>query len=106
MYSSILFLIYITLVILRKTEENKSDMTQVIREIAIENAPKKRITGDIVFLVRAYNEEEVIATTLQTILDAGYANILLVNDGSVDQTDGIINLFREKIIYLRHYKNR
>jgi hypothetical protein len=53
-------LIYFSLLLLRKTEENKSDLTKIVREIAIENSSKTLINGEYVFVIPAYNEEKVI----------------------------------------------
>jgi glycosyltransferase involved in cell wall biosynthesis len=40
--------------------------------------------------VRVYNEKEVILDVLQEIIDAGYKNILVVNDGSTDGSREIL----------------
>jgi len=40
------------------------------------------------------------------VLDAGYKNIIIVDDGSEDTTEQVLHSFREQIVVLRHYKNR
>ena len=59
-YVSIIFLIYFVLLLLRKVEQNSSDLTKFIREIAINNSSQKIFEGKRVILIRAYNEEKVV----------------------------------------------
>ncbi|MDD3793702.1 MAG: DUF2304 family protein [Candidatus Gracilibacteria bacterium] len=105
-YGAIVFLIYFVLLLLSKHTENKESITKLIREIAIENSNKKTITGDEVFLIPCYNESKVIKKTIENIIDSGYKNILVVNDGSKDNSREILNSFQDKIILLNHLKNR
>lgn len=106
-YLSIIFLIYFVLLLLRKLEHNKSDITTLIREIAIQNAGKTTFhKQEEIFVIPAYNEWEVIQTTIQTVLDAGYKNIIVVNDGSKDNSREILEKLGNEIISLHHYKNR
>lgn len=80
----------------------------MVREIALQNAPKEYsfFPGQEIFVIPAYNEAEIIDQTLQDILDAGYKNIIVINDGSSDTTQKKLESFGEKILVLRHYKNR
>jgi hypothetical protein len=39
-YTSIIFLFYFVLLLLRKTEANREELTRLIRELAISNAKK------------------------------------------------------------------
>lgn len=108
-YSSIIFLVYFVLLLLRKTEENSEELTQLIREIAIQNSPKKIISWKEVFVIPSYNEWEVLISTIKNILEHGYENILVVNDWSKDNTEQLINKNfsdNKKIMVLNHYKNR
>ena len=106
-YMSIIFLIYFVLLLLRKLEENKTSITDLIREIALQNATKTELSmQQEIFVIPAYNEAEVLAETLQTVLDEGYENIIVINDGSRDNTRNILATFWDKIISLHHYKNR
>ncbi|NUJ98134.1 DUF2304 family protein [Candidatus Gracilibacteria bacterium] len=105
-YSSIIFLIYFSLLLLRKTEENRSDLTKIVREIAIENSPKTLINGEYVFVVPAYNEEKVIYEGINKIIERGYENIIVINDGSTDRTKFELEKFGNKLIVLNHFKNR
>lgn len=105
-YASIIFLMYFSVLLLNKVEKNKEDITSLVREVALMNAPKKNITGEICFLVRVYNEEKVVKNTLEMILQKWYKNILVVNDGSSDHSRNILEAFWDKIILINHYKNR
>ena len=105
-YVSIIFLIYFVLLLLRKLEWNKEDITKLIREIAIQNTWERTFDASEIFIIPAYNEWEVLTTTIQKVLDAWYTNILVVNDGSGDDSRNILTEFWEKIVVLHHYKNR
>lgn len=106
-YVSIIFLIYFVLLLLRKIENNRSDITNFIREIAIHNSDKKIIKWKEVILMRAYNEGKIIKKTIQELLDNWFNNILIVNDGSTDYTVSIINnINKGDIILLNHLWNR
>ena len=105
-YASIIFLIYFSLLLLRKVESNKEDITRLVREIAINNSWKNIIEGKEVFVIPAYNEAEVIWETINTILDKWYKNIIVINDWSRDNSLDILSSFWSKIILLNHYKNR
>ena len=59
----------------------------------------------IVVLVPAYNEETVIAQVLRDIVAAGYPDILVVDDGSADQTYEKAQIVAG-VIVLRHFINR
>lgn len=98
-----------TLLLLTKVEGNKHSITKLIREYAIEKSEKKKIIGNEVFLVRVYNEASVLKETLKHILHAGYENILIVDDGSNDDSWNIIQKMKEKypkILSVHHSQNR
>lgn len=63
--------------------------------------------NQIVFLIRAYNESSRIEAVIRGIFDAGFSQILVVDDGSIDDTEKkLAKNFSEKIFYLRHLINR
>lgn len=105
-YVSIIFLIYFVLLLLRKLEENKEDVTKLIREIAIQNAGKKIFDESEIFIIPVYNEWKVLKGTIQEVLDAGFTNIVVIDDGSSDNTRSVLEKFGNKILVLYHYKNR
>lgn len=105
-YASIIFLMYFTLLLLNKHVANQDSLTALIRAIAIDNSKKKILTWKEVFLIRVYNEADVIKWVLQEIFDAWYKNILIVNDGSSDRSREILETLWDKIVLLNHYQNR
>jgi len=108
-YASIIFLVYFALLLLRKTEENWEELTHLIREIAIQNSPKKNLSWKEVFVIPSYNEGEVLISTIKNILDHGYENVLVINDWSKDDTRKLIHKNfsdNKNIVVLTHYKNR
>ena len=105
-YSSIIFLLYFSLLLLSKVESSREDVTKLVREIALQNAQKRKLSGKFVFLIPAYNEGKVLKSTIETVLGAGYKNIVIVNDGSRDNSTEVLDAFGDKIVVLHHYKNR
>lgn len=63
------------------------------------------ISDDICFLIRAYNEATRIGDVIDSIIQAGYKKILVVNDGSKDNTEEIVRKYTN-VIYLEHAQNR
>lgn len=105
-YASIIFLMYFSILLLNKVEQTKEDFTKLIREIAIANSDKKIIDWKIAFVMAAYNEEKVITETIEKLLKNNYTNIIVVNDGSKDNTLWVLEPYKDKIVILTHYKNR
>jgi polyprenyl-phospho-N-acetylgalactosaminyl synthase len=60
--------------------------------------------NNIFIIVPAYNEEKRIGAAIKDLLDHGYANIVVVDDGSADKTFEIAKQF--PIYVLRHKINR
>ncbi|HCX65190.1 MAG TPA: glycosyltransferase family 2 protein [Eubacteriaceae bacterium] len=63
---------------------------------------------DTLIVIPAYNEEKTIGNLLKTIIDAGYndfADILVVNDKSQDQTIRSIVEYEDKVILIKHVFN-
>lgn len=105
-YLSIIFLLYFVLLLLRKIEYGRSDITRLVRELAINNSWKKELWKKEVFVIPAYNEWTVIKELLQEIIDFWIDDIIVINDGSTDSTRNILDWFWDKIIALHHYDNR
>ena len=105
-YTSIIFLLYFVLLLLSKHVENKDSITSLIRELALESSEKKSIKWQEVFLIRSYNEAEVVEDIIKSIFEAWYKNILIVDDGSNDWSRGLFEKYKDKIFYIKHYKNR
>ncbi|WP_292459943.1 glycosyltransferase family 2 protein [Methanothermococcus sp.] len=60
--------------------------------------------NDIYVVVPAYNEEGMIGNTLKKLKDEGYKNIIVVDDGSRDNTYNIAK--EEGVIVCKHIINR
>lgn len=105
-YISIIFLIYFVLLLLSKVVNLNENTTKIIRELSIEKSSKKIITWKEVVLIRAYNEDKVLENVLNELLNSWYKNILVVNDGSTDKTEQILQNFSEKIFFVNHITNR
>ena len=58
----------------------------------------------VAIILAAYNEEKVLAGVIQHIHDAGYHNIIAVDDGSKDNTFEVMK--KSPVLYLRHRINR
>lgn len=105
-YASIIFLLYFSLLLLSKVENNREDISRLIREMAIENSSKKILSQDVCFLVRVYNEEQVLEDTINKLVSQKNTDILIVNDGSTDKSRKILTWYSDKITLLNHSKNR
>ncbi len=49
----------------------------------------------IIFLIRAYNEATRITKVIEGILAAGYDKILVIDDGSLDDTQDLLDKYFE-----------
>jgi polyprenyl-phospho-N-acetylgalactosaminyl synthase len=63
--------------------------------------------NSIVFLIRAYNESTRIVGVIEDIMNEGYTEFVIVDDGSLDRTyDLCIERFGDMINIMRHPVNR
>jgi hypothetical protein len=105
-YWSIIFLLYFALLLLSKHLENKDSITDIIRELAISNSRIEKLNEKYVFVIPAYNEWKYAYNTIKNILANGFSNIIVINDGSNDDTKLYLEKFNNDIILLTHFKNR
>lgn len=100
-YISIIVLFYLLIELYNKHTKDTSHLSTLVSQLAIQesyqayqNHPpvmrKKSNKDMMLFLIRAYNEQETIAWVIDEIVAAGYHKILIVNDGSTDHTAQII----------------
>jgi glycosyltransferase involved in cell wall biosynthesis len=59
----------------------------------------------IYILIPAFNEETVIRDVIKEVRDSGYQNIIIVDDGSADNTQAVAQK-EEGVVALRHAINR
>lgn len=81
-----LLLIHLTVVVSRLSEQNK----ELIQEMALRQVSASEKTADILVIVPAFNEEKNIAGVVGDLCSIPVElDILVVNDGSADQTSKI-----------------
>jgi glycosyltransferase involved in cell wall biosynthesis len=90
-----------------KTEIRKLLENQKSKFIPLLLFPVKTliISNEICFLIRAYNEATRIGDVIDEVIAAGYKKILVVNDGSRDNTEEIVRKY-PNVMYLEHAQNR
>ena len=68
------------------------------------NCKRKRATVKVAVIIPAYNRERYIRATINSVLNQTYPNIdiIVVDDGSTDNTLRILNEFEKKIRLLQH----
>lgn len=123
-YISIIFLAYLYFEILNKITKDIYNLSKFVSFTAIENTfnnlsvqelvlkrKNKDPKDDFVFLIRSYNEEATIWEIIDEISGAGYSKIIVLDDGSTDNTELIIKSKKQElswkiIIYIKHSINR
>lgn len=116
-YLSIIFLVYSYFELMHKLTKDGYEYTRLITELWLQSADipssrdNKSPQDDYMFLVKWYNEWTVIGQTLREILDAWYHKILIVNDGSRDNTISEVNAIKAAypealIVLVNHMINR
>jgi len=61
---------------------------------------KEKMIENIAILMPAYNEQSTIGTTLADLINHGFKNIIVINDGSTDDTKQIVEMFGDEVILL------
>lgn len=100
-YGAIILLFYFYIELLNQHTKNKYQLTRLISRKAINetyNKEKDHIINfqnttekdDFIFNLRVYNEWQVVWWVIDEIINAGFSKILVINDGSQDNTQEII----------------
>lgn len=116
-YGALIVLGYFYFELLNELTKQKFHTTRLISALAIQDRVEHGVShshGDksaFCFLMRAYNEEKTIGWVIDEILHAGYSKIVIVNDGSRDNTLAEIRKKQQQhadkqIIVLSHAINR
>lgn len=83
-------------------------IVQIIRSKKFKAALKKNFQPKVTVLIPAYNEEEVIAGSIKSILRSNYKNyqLLVIDDGSTDKTLKIARSFeKDQRVKVFHKEN-
>lgn len=115
-YMSIVLLGYLYFDLIASDIKTGQSLTRLISQLSYKDfSPEayrqKATLQDTVFFIRAYNEAHTIAWVVREIQDFWYTNILIVNDGSKDDSKDIIQWLQkswngEGIILISHDINR
>jgi len=121
-YASIILLFYFFIDLYNRLTKDMTQLSKLVTQQAVDQAWSDHHTqiekyknskpeDDFVFFIRAYNEAQTIGGVIDAIIKAGYKKILIVNDGSTDATQDILQDKQSKypktlIIHVRHAINR
>lgn len=121
-YIAIILLFYFYFELLNQHTKDKYHLTRLVSRQAINecrNTYKEEISkhknqnfnDEFIFNIRVYNEETTIGSTIDEIINAGFSKILLINDGSQDNSEEAIRQQQKKhpdklILLASHTINR
>jgi len=109
-YMSIIFLVFVFFSLLQNLINQQQEITrlctwQALREYKLHHTlvpliKEKNLKDNYVFLIRAYNEASILRSVIDEIITAWFSKIVIVNDGSKDSTEQVIDDM------IQHYKNK
>jgi len=119
-YVSIIGLSFLFFSLLQHLLKQQQEMTRLctahaLREYSISTKSNTFLSKDdkssYCFLIRAYNEATILWSVIDEIITAWFSTIVIVNDGSRDDTEGVIDAKIQqyphiRIIGLHHLVNR
>jgi len=121
-YIWLIVLAYVYINLLNNHTKDRFQLTRLVSQEAINqwySENKHQITqrkntdvkDDFVFNIRMYNEGNVVGSVIDEIIDAGFRKLVLVNDGSSDNTLQVLEDKKNQyphalIIILSHMINR
>ena len=107
---SIIFLVFVFFSLLQNLINQQQEITrmctgQALREYKLHHtiiplSTEKNTKDNYVFLIRAYNEASILRSVVDEIISAWFSKIVIVNDGSKDSTEQVIDDM------IQHYKNK
>lgn len=89
-YAAVIFLFYISLFLLKKCNDTRLNITKIIREFSLQDAKVSQNSQKLALIVAAYNEGRVLKKNIHYILQNLDADVVVVNDGSSDETLSIL----------------
>lgn len=119
-YISIILLWYMYFELLNRYTKDSYNLSKLVSAYTLQNnfdidslkiKKSKDIKDKVLFLVRAYNEEQVVGEVIDDIFWYWFSKIVVVNDGSWDNTLSILKEKQKKystknMIILSHIINR
>jgi polyprenyl-phospho-N-acetylgalactosaminyl synthase len=116
-YGTLIFLWYFYFELVHELTKQKSQTSRLVSAVAIREAVIPTLANpttqkdDFIFAMRAYNEWETIASVIDDIMSAWFSKIVIVDDGSSDDTVDIVQQKQQQysnktIIFLSHIINR
>ncbi len=121
-YIAVILLFYFYFELLNQHTKDKYNLTRLVSRQAINecrNTYKEKITtyknqtfnDEFIFNIRVYNEWPTIGSTIDEVINAGFSKILLINDGSKDNSEEAITQQQKKhpdklILLASHTINR
>lgn len=119
-YLTLIALGYFYIELLNSVTKQKFHFSRLVSAQAIElassqmknfDSENKNFKDEFVFLVRGYNEANSIGTVIDSIISEWFSKIVVVNDGSIDETanivsEKIVQYDNQRIILLSHLINR
>lgn len=81
-------------------------MMEILKKKSADSIPKE-LKKQIYFVIPAYNEGKAIENVLKDLVEKGYQNLVVINDGSKDNTSKVVQELKLKqITLLEHVINR
>ena len=81
----------------------------MVRELAIMNSKQRILEWEMVFVISVHNVWEKIKTVLQDLMKLWFVNLIVVNDGSDDDTLSYLKILEDTnrdLILLNHFRSR
>ncbi len=104
-YSSIFFIFFLLSYLYKEKENHRVEITKIIQEIALKESNNFQKKSDVLIVLPAYNESKVIGNLINDLKKEVNYDILVVDDGSKDNTFDILKKIKG-IKVIKHIFNR